>query len=565
MEAVYVGLYKSVSAVAVVLENLSKPALSHAHGGLLTLSRRAFGAVYWSLEGLLDLGLQPTGLVRLVRECQKLLYFTQSTTYAVAVASCDWLEAALTDAQTWFEAYFEEHGFAQQHWAFSLRHRALVKEVLQLLSKDTAELRLLPTALLIRLTLFYMILQRRVRALTWRPAYSPQPHQDASLADLSYFSKFAIGVYGHFLTIVCKGQTEKFFSQMSEQEILLEHAHLNARDLVYTDFDSDVPAHVICLDHESRSILLVIRGSLSVMDFIVDANCHYEQYTALDPVSGSALATGYVHGGMMLSTRGVHAKVKAKLISLTSKLPTYQLIVTGHSLGAGVAGLMLLLWLSDPEMANLPYRGLTYASPQIVSQNLNKLLESRLLTCLIGNDLVPRLSLGSCRDLSQVFVALNNLEVGVIQKQQAELRPSALLRALVTGQDVPDSTFLALAQTLEPQMNSMKLQPGGRLFQTYPRDYDEGSVFCKGYVVGLQSEKYIGAFVTCSEYDRLVLSTTMFSDHVPLLYEQVITALAPPAPASVHPLRIEPNSARLPDTELTDEEVDTFLKSISVA
>ena len=415
MDALYVGLYKSVSAVAVVLENLSKPALSNAHGGALALSRRVFGTVYWSLEGLLDLGVQPTVLVRLVRRCQKLLYFAQNTTYAVAVASCDWLETALTDAQTWFEAYFEEHGLVlQQHWAFSLSHRALVKEVLQLLSKDTAELRLLPTALLIRLTLFYMILQRRVRALTWRPVYSPQPNQDALIADLSYFSRFAIGVYGHFLTIVCKGQTDKFFSQLSEQDILLEHAHLNARDLVYTDFESELPAHVICLDHETRSILLVIRGSLSVMDFIVDANCHYEQYSLVDPVSGDTLATGYVHGGMMLSTRGIYAKVKAKLLSLSAKLPTYQLIITGHSLGAGVTGLMLLLWLSDPETSTVPCRGLAYASPQIVSPELNKYLEGRLVTCLIGNDLVPRLSLGSCRDLTQVFVALNNMEVGAI-------------------------------------------------------------------------------------------------------------------------------------------------------
>jgi hypothetical protein len=112
-------------------------------------------------------------------------------------------------------------------------------------------------------------------------------------------------------------------------------------------------------------------------------------------------------------------------------------------------------------------------------------------------------------------------------------------------------------------MNSMKLQPAGRLFQIYPREYDEGSVFCKKHAVGLQSEKYIGAFVPASEYDRLVLSTTMLSDHVPLLYEQVITALAPPTLSSVRPMRIEPDSARLPETEISDEDVDDFLKSIS--
>ena len=413
METAYIGLYKSVSAVAVVLENLSKPALSHANAGLHALSRQIFGGLYSVLEGLLKVGVQPTVPVRLVRKWQKGLLYVQRLTYAAVITGCDWLETALTDAQTWFEDYFESQGLTlQQHWAFSLRHRALVKEVLQLLGNDTAELRLLPTALVIRLTLFYMILQRRVRALTWKPQYIPHPDQDALLADLSYFSRYAVGIYGHFLTIVCKKRPDQLFSALSEVDILLEHAHMNPRDLIYTDFESDLPAHVICLDHDYHCILLIIRGSLSVMDFIVDANCHYEPYTITDPGTGKEVERGYVHGGMLISSTGINNKVKNRLLSLAAKLPNYEIIVTGHSLGAGVAGLLALMWLSDAEMSKIPYRAFTYATPQIVSSSLNPYLESRCVTCVFGNDLVPRLSFGACRDLTQVYVALNNLEVG---------------------------------------------------------------------------------------------------------------------------------------------------------
>lgn len=127
---------------------------------------------------------------------------------------------------------------------------------------------------------------------------------------------------------------------------------------------------------------------------------------------------------------------------------------------------------------------------------------------------------------------------------------------------MPDSVFIALARKLEPQMNTMKLQPSGCIFQVYSKTYDEGSYFSNYHSVGLQTEKYTGAFISAGEYDRMILSTTMFSDHVPLLYEQVVTALAPGKTSTAKALHLEPSSAGLPDTSLSDEEVDSFLQSL---
>ena len=242
MERVYVPLYKTVSALAVVLENLSKPALYRGHFQFLALMRDVFGELYWALESLQLVGLRSSRLIRLVRKCQKGLYFGQEAGYELAVKSCDWLEGALTKLQTWFEGEFRELGMSlQDHWAFSLKHRSLVKEVLIFFHEDTTELQHLPTHALIRFNLFYMILQRRVRALTWKPAYDAPPEdQDKVLQDMSYYSKYAIGVYGHFLTIVCKGQTGSVFSQMTEEDILIDHARLNPKDLIYSEFNTEL-------------------------------------------------------------------------------------------------------------------------------------------------------------------------------------------------------------------------------------------------------------------------------------------------------------------------------------
>ena len=235
MESLYVTLYKAVSSLAVVLENLSKPALYRGHFQLLAFMREVFGDVYSVLQ---TVHLHSTRVVRTVRRCQKALYAGQEAGYVWVVSFCDWLEGLLTRLQERFETEFEDTGLdVHQHWAFSLRHRSLVKQVLHFLRDDTSELQHLPTHALIRCILFYMILQRRVRTLAWKPPYdSPPENPDQVLQDMSYYSKYAIGVYGHFLTIVCKGRG--VFSQMSVEDILIDHARLNAKDLVYSEFNT---------------------------------------------------------------------------------------------------------------------------------------------------------------------------------------------------------------------------------------------------------------------------------------------------------------------------------------
>lgn len=234
------ALYKTVSSLAVVLENLSKPALYRSHFHFLAFMRELFGEVYWGLEELQKVQVRTHSLIRAVRRWQKALFIGQEAGYEFIIRSCDWLETKLTRLQTWFEREFEQRGLSvHSHWAFSLKHRSLVKEVLTFFHEDTSELQHLPTHALIRFILFYMILQRRVRALTWKPPYAPPPAQpDLLLQDLSYYAKYAIGVYGHFLTIVCKGQG--MFSDMSEEDILVDHARLNAKDLVYSEFNTEL-------------------------------------------------------------------------------------------------------------------------------------------------------------------------------------------------------------------------------------------------------------------------------------------------------------------------------------
>jgi hypothetical protein len=82
--------------------------------------------------------------------------------------------------------------------------------------------------------------------------------------------------------------------------------------------------------------------------------------------------------------------------------PGYRLIVTGHSLGAGTAGMLALLWYGDPEINRLPLTVYPLAPPLIFSETFNPFIDQFVTSVVCGSDLVCRLSFGTVKDLVNV-------------------------------------------------------------------------------------------------------------------------------------------------------------------
>ena len=111
------------------------------------------------------------------------------------------------------------------------------------------------------------------------------------------------------------------------EEILAHHWKENGKP-------GDVTNYVVVVDHERKQIILSIRGTLSIADMLVD-------------LEGIAFpfAGGLAHVGVARMARGVWSQV-GSLINNESP-QDYELILTGHSLGAGVASLLTIMILHE--------------------------------------------------------------------------------------------------------------------------------------------------------------------------------------------------------------------------
>jgi hypothetical protein len=107
-------------------------------------------------------------------------------------------------------------------------------------------------------------------------------------------------------------------------------------DLLYTwfsdEFDSDhCPKFAVLLDHDTRSVVLALRGTLSLQDVIIDIVCDNAEF--LD---------GHAHRGIL---RGAHKVILESGPVLKEALESntgYRLMITRHSFGAGTAELVAM-------------------------------------------------------------------------------------------------------------------------------------------------------------------------------------------------------------------------------
>jgi hypothetical protein len=114
----------------------------------------------------------------------------------------------------------------------------------------------------------------------------------------------------------------------------------NIDDTLYTYFKAPdgptlFPDFVILRDRKSSSIVLVIRGTFDRKDVLIDLNCKEAPF--LD---------GVAHGGILTGARNILEKAGPILKNALQENPTYHLIITGHSLGAGTAILATMCILS---------------------------------------------------------------------------------------------------------------------------------------------------------------------------------------------------------------------------
>ncbi|KAJ1822886.1 hypothetical protein LPJ56_000497 [Coemansia sp. RSA 2599] len=222
--------------------------------------------------------------------------------------------------------------------------------------------------------------------------------------------------------------------------------------LVYRNPSIHALVHYIAVDHATRSVVLACRGTLGISDLFVDMICEYETvqlpgHPATRDGQEFRVHSGMWHSALMLSDTS--SEVFKEVAEALRLYPEYGLVLTGHSLGGGVASLLTLLWSQplfdhkDPaaSTANLPPTpGSTVGSlRRFVTTDKFGLVSSRPIHCFsfgspcstnaalsyycrglvtsVANtdDFVTYLSVGACVDILNISAVLGR-ERGVAEK-----------------------------------------------------------------------------------------------------------------------------------------------------
>lgn len=94
----------------------------------------------------------------------------------------------------------------------------------------------------------------------------------------------------------------------------------------------------VIADHKTSNIVIAIRGSISLRDVFTDLTATADKFEA------EGFPAMMAHKGMIVGAEFIAKRLRQVgiLNKALAKYPEYGLIITGHSLGAGVAALLAI-------------------------------------------------------------------------------------------------------------------------------------------------------------------------------------------------------------------------------
>ncbi|KAJ3160547.1 hypothetical protein HDU88_007901 [Geranomyces variabilis] len=418
------------------------------------------------------------------------------------------------------------------------------------------------------------------------PSEAPKHPRHELFEKISRYVRFASGAYGaNFLKILGLGKARDFLIEHSA-----EHDHNHQSFAFHTDVPVEhiltssfrnpnalhppsliAPVHYLVVDAKTQAVVVSLRGTLGLSDLItasalilftqqLDLTSNYASYTTANG------HTGKVHAGMLESAEKVaRGPVRDAVTDALRRHPTFSLVLTGHSLGGGVAALLALIWsrklMDDLGRESFVTRGdagfpvrpvhcFVYGSPAVMSVDLSHHYKHLITSVIYRHDIVPCLSLGLIRDFRNVAVNLCNEQgmaervigkvLGVFKSYPAGAGPPPESQSASTspGSSAPPSEddlyYWALLKTLRADMRAEKLYPPGEVYwldATTP-----AIVASSSPAAGHQTEPAKGPRIATAltvhhvddverAFSEFTFSRTMFLDQYVLLFARRIVKL----------------------------------------
>lgn len=347
--------------------------------------------------------------------------------------------------------------------------------------------------------------------------------------------------------------------------------------------------HYLSIDHESKAVVLTLRGTWGFEDILTDMTCDYDDLEWQGK-------NWKVHKGMHASAKrlleGGGGRVMITLRAALEEFQDYGVVLCGHSLGGGVAALLATM-IAEPSSAltgtsfvtasyqprpqprlitvdsetsndaspptetppsydlppGRPIHVYAYGPPAVMSPFLRLATRGLITTIVNGSDIVPSLSLGILHDMhtaASLFKSdISGAKSHVRQRLHESLRQSIIHKFYVNqpphvlhagdgvGEDAWAWKTLGL---LRDEMRAPKLMPPGEVFVVETMRVLQREAFTAVPEFGADGYPRLGRPATRVQmrfvrdvdafFGELRFASGMLSDHNPARYETSLAALA---------------------------------------
>lgn len=254
-------------------------------------------------------------------------------------------------------------------------------------------------------------------------------------------------------------------TSLSAKRIVCQRTGLAPKDIIYERFSAEPfhPAFYVALDHSIRAVVLCVRGTANLLDSLTDFAATQEPFAVRSTSNdGPAIIRGYGHAGVLRSARNVFREARSALYDIVSEYPEYELVLTGHSLGAATASVLSLI-IRDSSFGREPM-AVCFAPPPCMTLDLAEETSSSTITIVNGPDIVPRLSVA----LLLPYFATSKYVRDLPQGKRA-LLSMGLRSGLIDWKELEEHNANAIMQ-MKKQHDNCRLYIPGRVLQMVSKD-----------------------------------------------------------------------------------------------
>jgi len=265
------------------------------------------------------------------------------------------------------------------------------------------------------------------------------------------YMRYATAVYGQAMIqaaeVDARGNLPGGGFSTVTKKAISHHIAVPPDDIVVMDVDYDGDCehlrHMVVVDHQHRKVVLSIRGTFSLGEIVIDAAAFSREFCG-----------GEAHSEMANMAENVWSVAGPTVQTmLAANHHQYELILTGHSLGAGAACLLTILLESKRILPkHQKFRCFAYAAPPVFTP-LEFVPNSVQATTnfVHENDVIPFLSVHTVRQLFQQIRAVDAYAHDAMTRRE---RYKVLLGIQPPPQDLIASVLEAYGKPIQPKQGA---------------------------------------------------------------------------------------------------------------